>query len=69
MSAFIASGIFGVAGLVPAFWAVTATVAEERAKLALSVPARVYLSFVPVTVAAHPNPRTPESVPILRVTS
>lgn len=35
----------------------------------LSVPSRLYLTSVPVTAVAHLNPRTPDSVPTLRVTT
>jgi hypothetical protein len=49
----------GVAGLVPAFWAVTAMTVEESENTALSVPSILYLSSLPVTVAAHLNPRVP----------
>jgi len=59
----------GAAGLVPAFWAVTAITAEERENCALSVPSSLYLSSLPVTVAAHLNPRIPSSEPTLSVTT
>jgi hypothetical protein len=59
LSATIASGMAGVAGLVPAFWAVTAMTVEESENTALSVPSILYLSSLPVTVAAHLNPRVP----------
>merc|ERR1719262_1604301 len=59
----------GAEGLVPAFWAVTAMVVAAREKTALSVPSFLYLSSLPVTAAAHLNPRTPELVPTLRVTT
>merc|ERR1712159_864189 len=68
LSATIASFMAGADGLVPALAAVTAMVVAESANTALSVPSSLYLSSLPVTVAAHLNPRTPESEPTLRVT-
>lgn len=40
-----------------------------RENCALSVPSSLYLSSVPLTSAAHLNPRRPESTPCLSVTT
>lgn len=47
----------------------TVTAALARENCALSVPSSLYLSSVPLTSAAHLNPRRPESTPCLSVTT
>jgi hypothetical protein len=57
-----------VVGLLPALTAVTAITVADNENCLASVPASLYLSSLPVTLAAHVNPRTPVSAPSLRVT-